>query len=334
LLRVSTEPKFSQETGKIQFVIPTKPQEFAGLDFYDPFFEELNVPLTLSQKSELISSDIVEEAANEFTTMLKVGLQNFFNKRYFQFDDIYKEKMSGETTHNILSNTWKNYRDLRVLGFDDISSDAFENSAIDPEYVFDLLNFSSTFFSYPILDGLHRKPVLSQKYFHLYGKKINGKYPVRDNSIRFKYEIGSFLMKKYIHYPKSFEACKQMIIHYDEHDLQKIYEALSKAILTKDLEQTIDLNGEIDHVLDSIWEETQQVKKQRKILKFEISLLLGVVGWQVGELPGLLSTLGIKLWDKGSSNILDKYSNKLAEKLMKPYIVPIVNFEDRHKINY
>jgi hypothetical protein len=71
----------------------------------------------------------------------------------------------------------------------------------------------------------------------------------------FPVEIGRYIMKKIILNPSTYDSCIEVIQHYEQNELYKVFEALDKAIKTKKQDQVVNHISELNEVMNNFWKD-------------------------------------------------------------------------------
>jgi len=141
-------------------------------------------------------------------------------------------------------------------------------------------------------------------------------------------------MKKLTYYPKSLEACKEVIAHYEENDVYRVYDALTKAIHKSDIESILNNQQELREILENAWSESKRIKRHKVNIEIGLDCLIGVVGLAVGGVPGLLVTVGVEFLDRVSSRFVDRFGEIVSKKIANPYAVTIFDFKEKYRIEH
>lgn len=317
---------FSKETGKIQFVLLKQPTAYEGLEFLNPIFEELKPPLFAGIPLDAFAPPKVYQKFDiEFSTLSQLGYSDYlYNQLSMRYDsnliDIYIHNLKG------------NYIMLKLLLADSELSDSINDAIVSDYKKADRL--------IDMLDRLVLRPIRNPlRCAESYSIKNLRQDSLFDNKLKngkmFPCEIGSFLLSELVHYPESFEACKQLLTIYEEEDVIKILNALNNAIKSKKSETIQSNQLELSRSLKSIW-ENKAIKYKIQGVKFGIPVILGALGTAIaglsGGYTGLLSGIGFDVVDKLLEIKTEAFSEKLAKSLSNDYQATIFDFQKRYKI--
>lgn len=240
LFKLSDIPKiidFIKETGKLQVGLPVlNLRAYRGLDFLDPFFQELKPPVLIGAPLELYGTPKeIQEARETFYALASVKIL----KRFRTDDQI----------RNFLSTYGAFYAFLKLGRFQIVEE--IENKMIDePMEALWLIYISKLFICDPC--GNLRFDVQNLSLADIKGSEV---LPLvyRPKVVTFSCEIGKYLLKKLIHAPYGLDACKELISHYDAYDLQKVLKSLNEAILNNNPDMVITSSEELSEILDNVW---------------------------------------------------------------------------------
>ena len=318
---------YSNDTGRIQFVLESHPIAFKNLPFLEPLFRELNPPVLLGRRYDKKRT----EYAIEIETIIKLYENEFFE----MWSELYKTRSLNENLVNegIFIDT---YADLKMLGFNDIADEIFNNTLIDPFYSEALVSVSDSFITGPMLDQFH--PLYSVNYEkaiaakRLLGEKMNYK-----RTSLFPFEIGSFLLKEKSFSPSNIEDCKLAIEIYDNNEFYKVYRAFSESISDKNYLK-IDANKKnLIEIFEQVWEEADTIEKISSQIQRPIDFFIAGIGLAIGELTtrgiigadmGFLAGLGyLGTIALAGDFIRNEVPLNFSKKISKPYNVTIFNFK-------
>jgi len=312
--------KFAKETNKIQFVLCGEDiTNFSNCDYLEPLFEELHPPLYLTDMSfdNEENRKIFQESLIELTTL-------------FDLSPMFSRIGTLPNGTYMISEYIVQYSNLRYFGFNDIADTFLENILINPEYASIYLETAYEIMIHPLIDPL--KANLS-----LYADTIQRAQKMglvsRSNNIKSDFpEIGSFLLKKTTHYPESLTACKDLISRYDENDLYTVYSSLNAAVSECNTTAIIDSKDELEVILQNVWEDIGIIKQNNETYKYGIAITVGVVGYSINPLCGLLGSIGVSALTQTKSSFLDNYAELISKKIAKPYIANIYDFQKKYNL--
>jgi len=315
--KVSEIPKiidFVKETGHLQVSLSASPLAYENLDFLDPFFVELNPPVYSAAPNSIFRKNKeVQQAINHFRTLASV--------RYIQLLRELFEPYGSKTFEVVFGKDLSTYVTMKIGQYDIVED--IENAMTDnPEQAFSLLSVCETFVDQPIRDLRS-----SVRNFSFEEAKAARQLPFL-NQIqrpRFPYEIGKFLFKNLTYAPQGFEACKEIMSHYDRYDLHKVLESLNEAIVENDPEVVNKSTTEFSEILDNVWND-QAIPKRAKVLEsaipFSIAAVGSVAAGPIGAVSGFLAGLGFK--------VADRFTERFAKLGTKNYQVNIYDFKKKY----
>ena len=316
---------FTKETGKVQFVIDWPPTAYEGLDFLDPIFIELKPPTipvlpgysTLSKTEELATIDEFEMIEN------------------FGFYDLIKSVHSQEAANLDLTIAKKmhDYKigliTLKSLGLDELAEAQINLMIDDPERAYNNFNVIISFICSPRDNSL--RPIFNYDFDYLktsFGIVEPGKYS-------FPCEVGKFLMQKLIYYPESLTACQEIIAHYEDYDLIKVFSALNDGIQKTDFDVVNSNVENISEILENVWDD-KTVKRRKKYIEFGIPISLAAIGTiaagPIGTMGGLLAGLGFSVGKELMKTKKGTISDKFAEARVDSSQLNIYDFKKKYKL--
>jgi hypothetical protein len=323
---ISQVINFIKETGRLQLVLQDSLKDFVGLDYMDPFFEELKPPLYFAAPLSIYGSEKeLQVVANEFLTLGKV--------KYFDF----LRRISQQTGipprgyRNIIERDLASYTILKLCHYTPMV-EAIENSMIDdPQGAFTLSRLCKKFITLPsgelfadamdyAMEEIREAQALPWVY--------------RPQEVRLPCEIGKFLLSKLTYAPTGMRACNELIDHYDAYDLQKLLESMNSAIVADNPDIINKSASELSQVLDNVWKD-EIIPKRVKGLKVGIPLSMAAIGGAaagpIGAVGGLLAGLGYSVADKFIDLGTEGLSERLAKLKTKSYQVNIYDFKEKYK---
>ncbi len=321
---------FIKETGKLQVVVHPKLERYLGLDFLDPFFKELSPPVIEGPPlTYLADAREIDKATQIFSDLAFVRYVWFLRKnmdRLFSPSDY-----SSPPFHHMLMEERDTYVRLKLL--QPALAENVENSMIDdPALAFVLLRAYGLFIRSPLIDGLRDDAVnLSLKDASL-AEFLPVHYRPKD--IRLPCEIGRFLFTKLTYAPYGFDACKELIYHYDVHDLTRVEKSLNEAIVANNPNVTNQKAEELSEILDNVWKDKTLPRRIRGLqagIPISMAAIGSVAAGPIGIVGGFLAGLGYSVADKFIDLGTEGLSERLAKLKTKSYQVNIYDFKKKYK---
>ena len=312
---------FVKETGKIQFVLINDPLFYECKSHLDTFFEQLNPPWYVVAPLSCWANRVeVKKAYESFTSIGKIKYFDWLKRL-----NIYQSHLFEE----VLVDDYHTYVTLKTCHFP-IAED-IENLMIDnPEEADSLLTECRMFITNPIGDFLC--DVQSFTLSDIIDAKILPK-PYQPK-IELPCEIGKFLLNKLTYAPMGFDACKDIMYHYDSYDLKKVQESLNEAIVVGKPDLINENVRDFSEILDSIWND-KTIVNRIKNLQVGIPLSMAAIGsvaaGPIGKL-GLLAGLGYAVADKFMDFGTEKISEKIAKFKTRNYQANIYDFKKMHNL--
>jgi len=322
LSEVSEIIDFIKETGKIQLVVHADPLFYQGLDYLDPFFEELNPPWYLITPLSLWGDEKeIQKALGSFYALANIRFTEWLKRL-----DLFTPNLSAQC----LVDCANDYAVLKLAKYAIV--DDIENLLVDnPEEALSLIILCKEFITDPISDLLY-----DTKSLALEDVKEVRKLPsvYQPQKIRFPYEIGKFLIRKLTYAPEGLDACKELMYNYDHYDLQKIQESLNEAIVTNHPDIVEKNAREVSEILDNIWND-KAITRKIKGLQIGIPVSMAAIGTVAaglaGAAGGFLAGLGYSVADKFIDSETEGLSERLAKLKTKSYQANIYDFKKKYE---
>lgn len=314
---------FIKETGKLQVVFGVDVRTYEGLDYLDPFFEELHPPKLYGLPLLFFGDgEEIQKAANTFYTLAQVRFLEWYREAYkkescyFAFDKIMEIKCS-------------NYVLLKLARY--AVAETIENLMIDdPEQSYWLLTLSRYF-----INDFAANLCFEQRNFPLQGIQAAQVLPeIYRPKIRFPHEIGKLLLKKLTYAPQGLRACNYLIDQYADYDLRKVQESLNEAIVTNHPDIVHKSTRELSEILDNVWNDKtipRRVKGLRIGIPLSMAAIGGVAAGIIGAAGGFLSGLGFDVLSKSIDIGAEGLSEKIAKLRTKSYQANIYDFKQKYK---
>ena len=308
--------KFAKETKKVQFILTAPPTKYSKLKYLDPIFREFQPPLyTQCELENNILEDLFKSCRDELNL-------------HFDISDKWNYLKLSNGGQNIITNIIREYTLLRHFGFNESADVFIDNIIVEPEFAQNYLSTVYDLFVEPIIDPFKANPSFSLETLQNANQMgISTAIPIKNQHIP---EVGSFLLKKTIHYPESLEACKYLISRYEENDLYQVYNALNEAVLDRNQNLVMQKQSEMGEVLENIWTDADLIKTNALTYRTGIEIACGTIGYLFGDLNGgFLSTMGIKTINSIASNFFEEFYELIAKKITTPYLATIYDFKKK-----
>lgn len=319
--------ELAKETGRVQFGLVTMAENYEGLDYLDPIFQELKPPvLTNIPFEKFVDEATVDKWTDEFYTLASISYTDWITSQV---------SLMGESRQfliDFLAKRSASYIRIKILQPNIVES--IENSLIDDpskaHYLLSQYLLSTAQYFEPLCASYNS----SLSYLKVYGLD---KTQNQSNNITFPVEIGNYLMKKIVLHPTSYQACQEVILHYQQNDLYKILESLSSAVANGLKDKTDHDLKELETIMDNAWKDAKNIEGRKETIQDGISVVLGGLGLLAssalgGNPLGLLAGLGFKVADRRLDMKNLSLSDKLAKLASKEYLVNIFNFQKTHKL--
>lgn len=319
---------FSEETGKIQFVLLRNPTEYKKLDFLEPIFKRLRPPQFLGiPVTEFAGRDVLDKYYEEFQLIANSGFRDSVRKSYPYSSNKGAFKL-------IMNNVCGNYMMIRAITAPYISNDFAETFAFNYVKGMEMMNLFDIMVLRPLRNPLRCMDAQSSdilaKAYH-----FGAQQGIEPPDKIFPCEVGKLLMRKLTYYPESFEACKQLVVKYDDLDVIKLFNALNEGISLSDPDIVKKTEHELSVTLDDVWKNKSF---QNKIIgvRFGVPLILGAIGTVAaglsGAYVGLLSGLGFDAIDRLLEFKGEIFSETISKSLSPSYQAIIFDFQKKYSL--
>lgn len=318
---------FTEETGKIQFVLMRKPTDYYKLDFLDPIFERLRPPQFIGIPiGQYASDDLLRKYYKEFTIIANQGFRAYVRRSSYGSD-----KRAFDT---LMTNLRGNYMMIRAIVDSDLSNDFADAFTSDYESAMRMMDMIDVLILRPLRNPLRCVDACT---LDAWGSayRFSAEHLIQPRGKMIPCELGRLLMRKLTYYPESLEACKQLTAQYDEQDIIKLFNAVNEGILHND-PNTVEKNEqELSVALNNIWTD-KSIQNRINGIKFGVPLILGAIG-QVAEglsgaYVGLLSGLGFDALDTLLQIKGEAFSENISKALARSYQAIIFDFHEKYKL--
>lgn len=323
---------FIKETGKVQIAIGGSALAYEGLDFLDPFFNELKPPAYHGAPECIFGSPKEIRAASEtFNDLAGLRLVDYLHEE--------SQRYAPKTFEVALENSRYTYVHLKLGHYAVVEE--LENLMVDdPQQASSFVYVCRSFIIDPLRDLRS-----DLRNFALEDIKKVQDLPLvyQPENIQFPCEIGQFLLKKLTYAPSDIRACNELIDHYAAYDLQKVLESMNEAVVTN-LPDVISKSAEeLSTILDNIWSD-ETIPKRIEDIKIGVPVSMAAVGAVAGGLiggtpgvaaGGFLAELGFKVAQKAAEKFFavkgEGLSERLAKLRAKSYQANIYDFKKKYK---
>jgi hypothetical protein len=318
---------FVKETGKLQIGLQQPATQYEGLDFLDPFFQELQPPQLSGLPLEFFGTkEEIFNAGISFATLFSVNSIEYLNK-------LGRKLGLTSNTKEMLAHYSNIYTLLKVEHWSSQLVEIIENALVDnPPLALRLLSISDDFIVSPRVDVLSK--IRNYTLTEIQGVNLfpDG-YTPKIN--RFPCEIGKFLLNKLTCAPKGLRACNELIDHYASYDLQKLQESLNEAIVNSDFDLISDNSKALSEVLDNVWTDstlTSRIKNLKRGIKISVGAIGPAIGFLAGDWEGFLLGLGFHVGASFIDVDLDGIAEKVAKVNSKSYQANVYDFQKKYNI--
>src|SRR5581483_692388 len=269
----------AKSSGKVQFALTARAQLYEGLEHLEPIFTELKPPLLAAVPHDaLVDSTTYKKWLTEFSTLSNVAYTELIAEQVLEVGQ------GRALFENIMTQQAHIYVALKILKLDYLA-EKVANSLIDsPEFANLLLGSLSNITS-QVLQGLHANVNIGMTKVKMHGldafpslTELPKPLMPLNKDFTYPVEIGRFLLKKIALRPASYEACISIMDHYKQNDLYKAMESLDKGVRYRSVDKIVQNVGQLDTILDNIWQDSSRLGKQKLGLASGIDVCIGVAG--------------------------------------------------------
>ncbi|HSV50257.1 MAG TPA: hypothetical protein VLH35_08060 [Candidatus Acidoferrales bacterium] len=319
---------FTEETGKIQFVLMKDPRDYQGLEFLEPIFQRLRPPKAEGiPPNQFIGEKKDKLLFEEYLTLADLGFRDFFEKK-FQYN------WNKSLVDSNLVTFSRNYVMAKAFASATFNQDMEDALVSNYQRFYEIMMALSVFVFDPLFNPLQCTQCLDIEHYRKLAAWAN-REGIETKDRPFPCELGRLLMQKLTHYPESLEACKQLSAIYTEADVQKLFKVISESVMLRQSPIVEQKGAELSSILDNLWNDKSVTRKIDGI-RFGVPLALGVVGTisagLSGGYTGLLSGLGFDVMD----NLFQLKEESITEKIAKTFSssqqVAIFDFKKRYSI--
>lgn len=313
---------FIKETGRLQVVFTMPIMEYEGLDFLDPFFEELTPPAYYRLPMSALGTDKeIETAIATFKTIADIRYSDYI----IQITQAY-----GSNASSIVLNENLFTYEILKLGRYPVVEEIENLMTDDPQRAFVLFRIYRTIIVGPFVDLRTRLRNVSMREV-----KLSSLLPTvyQPSEIPFPYEIGKFLVKKLTYAPQGLRACNELIDHYDAYDLQKVAESLNDAIVQNQPDKISEWADDVSEILENAWNDPLIPRQTKNIIK-GIPVSIAAMGTAAsaftGGLEGFLAGLGFSVGAKFLEAEFEGLSEKVGRFFARSYQANVYDFKKKY----
>jgi hypothetical protein len=337
---------FARETNRVAFVLNDDPKEFAGLDFLDPIFTEMQPTVDNTLPDSLFTQRLDEYMIyrDEFDTLARANFYQYMSG----VTQVMRESLgpSADRSTSWASNLMHTYACLGILGYEDIKQAIADCMVESPQAAHAMLLSLDILLIGPTLDPYRAIPNVSHDELKSWeattrlqssGDDVYQRMLKQTDRIRFPSEIGKFLMTKLQKYPETLDACRFVCGLYDQHELRRVVNSLQRAISKKDYSAIESEANRLSMALDHIWVDSEHLERKRNAISAGMTVGLGLVGSIVSgpigpAIGGLLGGLGFQVLEQILQVKTDSISDSLSRWITPDYLVNIYEFKRDHGI--
>lgn len=326
---------FCKDTRRLFFCLRTDPIHYSNLDFLEPLFYELRPPLVATRPVETWGPD----------SEIRKWWKRFDQCAQGEFVGAIENvsRITGITNPAYISSRVDHYRSdylvFRLFGYNDWA-DALEGLMItQPEMAMsafaDLGNaiavpYTLPFSSLPIL-GSEELAALKSTRTSLTAGPV---HQIEEQSPPL--EVGTYLLRKKVLYPQSIDGCYDVIQRYDAVDLDRVRDAMSRALRDRAPDALDSSAQELGAACDRVWQDVDSVGRRDRVGEglvgssptIAFAAIGALVGGPIGAGVGLLSGAAVSLLDKMVGDRLGRVGRSVFRRLSEsPYLAEIYDFK-------
>jgi hypothetical protein len=331
--------RLAKDTGRVRFGLADSPEYYENMEHFDDIFKEfkppelLYMPYGASSSTDLMTFRKFEE---EFEALANVSYYASWAK-FANNNSVQQNEISSLMQHRK-----DTYVYMKILDIEEEVNDISNLLVTDPLQA-DILLSAYEYLIEPIFDPLKASKNYSFseiRNYHL--NSLASTIPSSSaqqipNLHSFPVEIGHFITKKTVLYPSSYSGCNDIIQHYEQNELYKVFEALDTAIKTQKGDQIPNHISELNEIMDNSWKEANKVPRLREGVQYGISVGIGcagifassLTGVDMSSMMGLLGSFGFHAVDKALSKVEMSISDKLSRLVINPHLATIYDFKQK-----
>jgi hypothetical protein len=321
----------AKETGRVQFGLADPPEYFENMDHFEPIFKELGPPelFYLPHEASSIDPNTIRHFEEEFETLASINFYNSWERHVENNAILQNEYLS------LMQHRKETFVYMKILGLEE--AEDVSNLLLDePEHADKLLAAYECLIE-PLFDPLKASKNFSLSQIQYYNlntiaSKIPSSSQLNADVRSFPVEIGRFIMNQITLNPSSYFACIEVIQHYQQNELYKVYEALDKAIKAEKQDDVNFQISELNEIMNKLWKDANNVKLLSESVRYGISVAVGCVGMVALPPMGLLASLGFHAGDKALSRVERSIADKLARSFYNQHLVNVYDFKQKHNL--
>lgn len=321
---------YSKDTGRIQFTLASNPLDFANLDYFDALLYEIKPPFLtgLVPNTDSIDNKLYSQWNVEFLQSAQISLWPLLRDSYGSHG------LTERYARQRLESLRNAYVGLNILGYEKSVKAIFDALVVDSSKAHKMLYLYNALIVKPWMNPMNVSQCFSLEYLKSFDDA--DKEDKITKITEFPCEVGAFLLDELALVPESFESCKNVIERYRQEDLQKVYEALNKAIQESDVDASRAKSAELATILRNVWDDARKFRGHVEDVSHGVSLGLSVAGniagalalGPVGSIAGIFTRLGIRVIDDG----IESLSEKALGITRKSQVLVIYDFQKKHNL--
>lgn len=333
--------RLANEEGRVRFGLADPPEYFENLDHFDDIFTQLKPPELLYMPDETLSTDpqTIHKFRNEFEDLANVKYYDSLKRQIASRGSFLLNDFFSITHHRKDTFVY-----MKILGIEEEVDNISKLMITDPPHA-DTLLAAYEYLIAPMFDPLKASKNYSLSEIQEYDlnslrSKIFSSSSQQNPDVNsFQVEIGRFIMKQIALNPSTYNACIEVIQHYEQNELYKVFEALDKAIKDKKQGEVTKHISELNEIMNKCWKDADKLKVVHEGIKDGISVVIGTVtgfaSSSIGAeatLAAILASIGVRLWDKALSRIEEPIAGRVTRLMSNQYLANVYDFKHRHNL--
>lgn len=326
---------FCKNTHRLFVVLRTDPVYYSNLDFLEPLFYELRPPLIATRPVETWGpGPEVRKWRKRFNQIA----EGKFVETIAEYS-----RLTGITDPGYLSSRVDHYRGdylvFRLFGYDDWA-DALEGLMItEPERAITAFAHLGNTIAVPYTLPFSSLPVFSAEELADLKRtraSLTAEPAVHAGEQPPPLEVGSYLLRKKVLYPETIDGCYEVIQRYDAVELDRVRNAMSRAIRDETPDALESSSKELGAACDRVWSEVDSVGLRDKVAEgfggsspaITFAAIGALIGGPIGAGVGLLSGAAVSLVDKMIGDSIARASKSGVRRLSNhPYLAEVYDFK-------
>jgi len=320
---------FIKRSGKLAFRLREPPTAYKNLEFLEPIFEELRPPVMIKLPLTVFFDEKeIRKHMVEFSTLASINFWNHVGQ------GLRNVGLGLGSLVETMDSASEIYACLKALGYRDLVEEIENLVVLNPSTANDRLIQSRDLITGPLRETFTTSRIFDRHRYSM--QKAFAESQVSSlPKPQFPGEIGKFMFGTLMHSPPSLDTCEELCMHYEEHDVYKVANALNEGIIQNEPDAVKKKSAELSTIMNNLW-ETKKLQRKSLGVRFGIHVLFGAVGpvamALTGGLSGVLTGLGFEVGNAFFAIKSDKIAEKIAKRLSPNWEAIVYDFKRKYKL--